>query len=1129
VAAKAEIRTFVSSSGFRDGLGERVLGFDRPLGEVRERLRVRPELAAFEAALGAQIDRVSKLTDPRFPRARDVDRDRITGQVVVVSDYMPGERLSDLLEIAKERSVFPDIAAALQTAGELLLAMASFSGALKMVHGAIAPSRIVISETGDVGLTDYIFAPILPRLRFSPSRLWSDLSVAGAADGATFDEASDARQIALVLVAMALGRPIEAREYPHKIPALVAEVSDVALISGGDGLATGLRAWLERALNLEGRQGFGNLAHACASFGQLTFDGGGLAGSRSALVTFLHDVVRPPQVVEAPPPAFASGFGAASPPPAIRIVPPPAPLKPLAKIEPLPKIEPIVFATPDPEPILIPESEPIVFTFPEPEPVAAVEPEPIKVVEPERFVIPAPEPEPEPAPPAWTPVPEPVVLSKPEPAPLENFTLGPEFAPISDPEPVFTPEPVVFEPPRRESWLEPPAAPPPPESHFEFTFNVPAGPAPKPVLEPIVKDPPPVAAPPEPPGLFRALRRERRPEPEPAPLPPPAPPAPFETSFGQLPTAEPEVAHMTVLERLERLVHKLASPFPVPHSAPPPAPPPVEPPVPPAAAAPAWIEPGPPAPPPPPAVVAPEPPPVAPPAPEPSPRMIAPLPVAAPEPVAVAAPEPPPVAEPAPAPIAPPPLAPAMVPTPAPEESRDTDRKKKKPKKLKVHRREPDPQAPPPVHVTPPPPPPVPPALAYVLPDIPPPGVAPLPAPASPFPSAALPDIPPPGVVPLPPPSPIFPAMSPRTVAPPVLATPPSPPAPIRLKDPSADVVARARTRDRNVGFTARPEPQLRPPAMIEMPERPGVSLWKFAAIIVVLAVAGFAAFKFGWSSAVVAQEPGMLTVETTPTGSQVYVDDELKGKTPLTIPLTAGKHELKLTRRGLTYEKSIVVEEGKTRVERYAWSRVRPAGRGGLRVSSEPPGAKVYVDGKLQGETPLDLPNTSVGTHTVTIESSIGSVRRTVNVVRDEQALVDVELYSGFVKVFAPIELELSVNGRSVGNGSEPIMLPPGEQQILAVNKEMGYREVHTIEVDPGETRTLTITPVGRLTVTAVPYAEVWIDETKMGPTPITNRRVPIGTHTLVLRHPEHGERKVVATIKHNEVTSVPVDMTKP
>ena len=61
---------------------------------------------------------------------------------------------------------------------------------------------------------------------------------------------------------------------------------------------------------------------------------------------------------------------------------------------------------------------------------------------------------------------------------------------------------------------------------------------------------------------------------------------------------------------------------------------------------------------------------------------------------------------------------------------------------------------------------------------------------------------------------------------------------------------------------------------MIDMPERPRLDMWKFAAIIVVIVVAGFAAFKFGWSSAVTV-EPGMLTVETTPAGSQVCVDGE--------------------------------------------------------------------------------------------------------------------------------------------------------------------------------------------------------------------------------------------------------------
>ena len=189
MAVTTETRTLSTSSGFRDGLGERVLTFDRATGELRERLRVRPELGAFEAALGAQIDRVSALADPRFARARDVDRDRITGQVVVVSDYVAGQRLSDILETARERAVFPDMSAALQTTSELLLAMASFSAGLKATHGAIAPARVVITDSGDVVLTDYLFGPVLARLRFSAARLWKEFDIAPGPS--TFDEAAE--------------------------------------------------------------------------------------------------------------------------------------------------------------------------------------------------------------------------------------------------------------------------------------------------------------------------------------------------------------------------------------------------------------------------------------------------------------------------------------------------------------------------------------------------------------------------------------------------------------------------------------------------------------------------------------------------------------------------------------------------------------------------------------------------------------------------------------------------------------------------------------------------------------------------------------------------------------------------
>src|SRR4029453_13107232 len=86
----------LSSSGFEDGLGRRVLAFDRETGDMLERLVLRPELAAFEKALLTRIDTVSSLEDERFAHPRAIEEDE-EGRLTVVSEFVPGRRLSDAL------------------------------------------------------------------------------------------------------------------------------------------------------------------------------------------------------------------------------------------------------------------------------------------------------------------------------------------------------------------------------------------------------------------------------------------------------------------------------------------------------------------------------------------------------------------------------------------------------------------------------------------------------------------------------------------------------------------------------------------------------------------------------------------------------------------------------------------------------------------------------------------------------------------------------------------------------------------------------------------------------------------------------------------------------------------------
>ena len=62
----------LSASGYADGLGRRTLEFDRESGGMLERLHLRAEFGAFEAALRQRLERLATLEDPRFAAVRTV-------------------------------------------------------------------------------------------------------------------------------------------------------------------------------------------------------------------------------------------------------------------------------------------------------------------------------------------------------------------------------------------------------------------------------------------------------------------------------------------------------------------------------------------------------------------------------------------------------------------------------------------------------------------------------------------------------------------------------------------------------------------------------------------------------------------------------------------------------------------------------------------------------------------------------------------------------------------------------------------------------------------------------------------------------------------------------------------------
>lgn len=108
-------------------------------------------------------------------------------------------------------------------------------------------------------------------------------------------------------------------------------------------------------------------------------------------------------------------------------------------------------------------------------------------------------------------------------------------------------------------------------------------------------------------------------------------------------------------------------------------------------------------------------------------------------------------------------------------------------------------------------------------------------------------------------------------------------------------------------------------------------------------------------------QVAGLLLVTSDPAGSEVVIENEVRGTTPALITeLPLGSYEVEIRATGLPSRKVPVelVDRKPVKLE------VRHAPR--VAVNSYPPGAEILVDGELKGIAPLVLEDIPMGTHQI-------------------------------------------------------------------------------------------------------------------------------------------------------------------
>jgi hypothetical protein len=174
-----------------------------------------------------------------------------------------------------------------------------------------------------------------------------------------------------------------------------------------------------------------------------------------------------------------------------------------------------------------------------------------------------------------------------------------------------------------------------------------------------------------------------------------------------------------------------------------------------------------------------------------------------------------------------------------------------------------------------------------------------------------------------------------------------------------------------------------------------------------------------------------------------------------------------------------------------------------------------------------------------VVLTSDAGSVTQSVTIEAGTTSSLVVPLaaaaresapQSGWISVSSPVDVQLFENGRLLGSSqTDRIMVPTGAHQIDLVNDTLGYRVTRSVQVASGKVASVPIKlPMGSVAINAIPWAEVWIDGTKAGETPIGNLPTTIGSHEIVFRNPEFGEKLQVVTVTLTTPARLSVDMRK-
>lgn len=241
-------------------------------------------------------------------------------------------------------------------------------------------------------------------------------------------------------------------------------------------------------------------------------------------------------------------------------------------------------------------------------------------------------------------------------------------------------------------------------------------------------------------------------------------------------------------------------------------------------------------------------------------------------------------------------------------------------------------------------------------------------------------------------------------------------------------------------------------------------------------------------------EKAGPLKVDSDPQGAKVFIDGEDYGVTPAVIEgLSSLPHELVLYHPTLgAFSKKL--ESGSGAVMIKLSGAAVSSGAGFLNIESVPPNARIDVDGKNVGMSPVKVP-ISAGHHTILMSKAGFSDKEiTVNVAEKETLNVNerlAEKAGALLIIASPAEADIYLDNHAIGKSGGPLRIAEVAPGIHVVRVEKkGYipwkRDNVSVTREKTETLLVSLYPeqneANVRLYTEPEGARVWLDGKEVG-----------------------------------------------